>query len=189
MFKNIFCAITCILTLFIAGCMQRPDPNAIVSKQSRIQCLQQMQNWKAEGRVAIQDATQSQTASFKWQQNCQQYKVYIYSPFSTQSVTITGDATSRRVLAANGLSDPELALDEHLPLAQLGYWAKGLPTPNSTPTVLKYDSHNQLQQLQQDGWQIEYQKYQPCVPVSLPEKLTLTDGTTKVKLVIRYDTE
>jgi outer membrane lipoprotein LolB len=167
--------------------MQRPEPKTVVSKQARIQCLQQIPNWQAEGRVAIQDATQSQTASFKWQQNGSQYKVYIYSPFSTQSATIAGDATSRRVLASNGLSDPELALDEHLPLEQLGYWARGLPTPNSSPTLLKYDSFNQLQHLQQDDWQIEYQKYQSCVPVSLPEKLTLTDGTTKVKLVIRYE--
>jgi len=170
----------------MTGCMQRPAPNAIVSKQARLQCLQQMQNWHAEGRVAIQDATQYQTASFRWQQRDQQYEVYLYSPFSTQSVTIIGDATSRRVVAANGVPDSELALDEHLPLTQLGYWAKGIPTPNSTPTALKYDSHNQLQQLQQDGWQIEYQKYQACDPVSLPEKLTLSDGTAKVKLFIKH---
>lgn len=170
----------------MTGCMQRPDLNTIVSKQARLQCLQQMQNWQAEGRVAIQDANQSQTASFKWQQNYQQYKVYIYSPFSTQSVTITGDATYRRVLESNGVSDSELALDEHLPLAQLSYWAKGMPAPNSVPTALKYDAYNQLQQLRQDSWEIEYQKYQACAPVSLPEKLTLTDGTTKVKLFIRH---
>lgn len=169
--------------------MQRPDPNAIVSTQTREQYLQQMQNWHAEGRVAIQDASQSQTASFQWQQNDQKYEVYLYSPFSTQSVTIAGDATSRRILAANGVSNPELELDEHLPLAQLGYWAKGLPTPNSTPTAIKYDVRNQLQHLDQDGWQIQYQKYQNYCSISLPEKLTLTDGTTKVKLFIKYTSE
>ncbi len=189
MYKNIFLILTCALTLSIAGCMQPLNINKAATKQDRLHCLQQMQNWHATGRLAIQDPTQSQTASFQWQQKGPAYEVYIYSPFSTQSVTIAGDANSRRVRASNGVSDPELALDEHLPLAQLGYWAKGIPTPNSTPTNIVYDEYNQLQKLQQDGWNIEYQKYRPSSPASLPEKITLTDGSTKVKLIIKHDCE
>lgn len=186
MLKNIRFITICALTLAITGCMQNPNLEAINTKQVRIQYLQQMQSWHAEGRVAIQSAMQSQTASFRWQQHGQQYEVYLYSPFSTKSLSIAGNATSRRVLAVNDLSDHELDLDEHLPLAQLGYWAKGMPTPTSTPTFIKYDSCNQLQSLQQDGWQIDYQKYQSCTPVSLPEKLTLSDGAIKVKLFIKH---
>lgn len=180
MFKNIVVIITYILTFFISGCyVQIPHTNTIP-------ITQQMRNWHAEGRVAIQDATQSQTASFTWQQNGSQYEVYIYSPFSPKSITIAGDATSKRIVNSIGLSDTELNLDEMLPLKQLGYWAKGIPAPTSKPSLVQYDCDNKITSILQDNWQITYQKYHNYHEASLPEKFTLTNKTIKIKIFIKY---
>jgi outer membrane lipoprotein LolB len=174
-----------ILVLCLTGCMQQPRATAIVSKQARLQCLQQMQVWQAEGRVSIQNKQQAQTASYKWQQNYQNYRAYFYSPFSNQSLTLSGNATEVKVESVQGMSADEIELEQNLPLAQLGYWAKGMPAPNSQPQLAQYDACNQLQKLQQDGWTVEYQSYAPGESISLPEKIAMQKEQIKVKLTIK----
>lgn len=162
-----------------------PGPTAMVSKQARRQYLQQMQTWRAEGRVSIQDKDQAQTASYKWQQQQQNYQAYFYSPFSNQSLTLSGNATEVKIESVHGMSADEIELEKNLPLAQLGYWAKGMPAPNSEPQLLVYDSCNRLQKMQQDGWIVEYQSYTTTGPVGLPEKIAMHKDQIKVKLIIK----
>lgn len=186
MIKFLTTCLTSILVLSITGCMQPvPDSTAIISKQARGQCLQQMQIWRAEGRVSIQDKDQAQTASYKWQQHYQNYQAYFYSPFSNQSLTLSGNATEVKVESVHGMSADEIELEKNLPLAQLGYWAKGMPAPSSEPQFLVYDPCNRLQKMQQDGWIVEYQSYTALVPVGLPEKIAMHKDQIKVKLIIK----
>lgn len=178
-------ACSIILVFSLTGCMQQPRPTTIISKQARLQYLEKIQIWQAEGRLSIQNQNQVQTASYKWQQNKQNFRAYFFSPFANQSLTLKGDAKAIEVEAVHGMNEDEVELEQSLPLAQLGYWAKGMPAPTSTPQQLQYDSCNQLIKLQQDGWLIEYQSYAPKTPVSLPEKMTLRTEHIKVKLTIK----
>lgn len=174
------------LVFGLTGCMHRPQPEQpMLSKQARLHLLQQMQVWQAEGRVSIQERNQAQTASYRWQQEHQNFRAYFYSPFSSQSLTLRGNATQVTVEAVQGMTAEEVELEQNLPLAQLGYWAKGIPTPTTTVEQAIYDSCNQLTKLQQDGWLVEYQSYAKAAPISLPEKITLCKGPIKVKLTIK----
>jgi outer membrane lipoprotein LolB len=184
MIKNIVVGITYLLVILLAGCVQPPQTTPNISKQARLNYLNAMHNWKAEGRVSIQQQTQTQTASYKWQQKSENYQAYFYSPFSSDSLTISGNATTMRIDESHGMTKDEIELEQSLPFVQLGYWAKGIPAPGSTPQVAIYDSYNQLQTLQQDGWQVEYQCYKDTSPISLPEKITMRRDDTKVKLLI-----
>lgn len=165
--------------------MQPARPTANASKQARLQCLQQMQNWEAEGRVSIQNKNQAHTASYKWQQAQQNYRAYFYSPFTSQSLTITGNATEVTIEEVHGMNADEVEFEQNLPLAQLGYWARGMPSPNSPPKLLVYDACNQLQKMQQDGWLVEYQSYTTTEIITLPEKIVMQKDPIKVKLIIK----
>lgn len=169
-----------MLLLALTGCRQAPTP-CTLSKNQRTQYLQQMQSWQITGRISVTRGQENTTASFTWQQTNEHYKIHFYSAFSSDTLTIVGDKHSFKATSNADASD--LAL-EHIPFQHLSQWLKGnLATTN----IIKesYDRYNQLQTLQQDGWLIEYQSYANTSPVSLPEKMTLSDGTTKTKLIIK----
>lgn len=172
----------CLSTILLVGCMQPAAPRCTLAKEKRLQLLHQMHCWTIEGRIAINDPQQNITASFKWQQQQENFNVRFYSAFSSDSVTIAGNQTQFKVVASSG---DDVQLEKNLPLPQLSAWLKGMVATMTTATKTTYDRYNQLQTLQQDGWLIEYQNYLDLSPVSLPEKLTITDGQIKAKILIK----
>lgn len=184
MFKHKF-LYTLLSVILLTGCMQAPRPQKIVPLEKRTQYLQQLQHWQATGRIAISDTQENINAAFTWKQDADKFHVHFSSPFSTDTVTITGDANNFKIVATSGNTDDDVQLEKQLPLLQMSAWLKGLAAINSSPVIIKYDRCNQLQTLQQDGWLIEYQNYAATEPISLPEKLTITDGNTKAKLLVK----
>jgi outer membrane lipoprotein LolB len=180
---NLICSI--VLLALLGGCMQPSKQPNTMSKQARSNYLQHLQHWQANGRVSIRTAEDNINASFTWRQDLDKYHTHFYSAFSNESLTIQGDQQHITAVTNNGEQDQEVKIEQNLPLAQLAFWLKGMPTPNSKPQSIKYDAQNQLLNLIQDGWTIEYQSYSANGPITLPEKLTATDGNTKVKLLIR----
>ncbi len=175
--------ILCLCTTVLVGCLQTPNaPSCKLPKYKRLEYLQQLSCWEVTGRIAIDNSQEHITASFKWQQTQDQFNVHFYSPYSSDTITIAGNQQQFKVIAS---SSPDVQLEQNLPLPQLSSWLKGMATSISTPANISYDRYNQLQTLQQDGWLIEYQNYADLAPVSLPEKLTITDGQIKAKILIK----
>lgn len=166
----------------LGGCMP-PSPRCAASQ--RVEYLQQLQTWQIEGRIAINKATESVNAAFTWEQDQDKYRIHFTSPYTTESLTISGDANGFNVTANNGEAEPEVQLEQNLPFKQLSAWLKGIPAANSTPQNTKYDASQQLQSMQQDGWLIEYQNYLLSSPYPMPGKLIISNGTTKAKLLIK----
>ncbi len=172
-----------IATALLAGCMQPASQNHALTNDKRIQHLQQMRCWEANGRIAINDPKQNVTASFSWMQTQDHYTVRLSSAYTSETVTIDGDQNGFKVTNSSD-SNSELHIEKTLPLQQFNSWLKGMPAAG-TPQKITYDSHNQIQTLQQDGWLIEYQSYDNRSPVSLPTKMTATDGKTHAKILIK----
>ncbi len=178
----------CLLSAFIAGCCCKQQPLSscqITSKQGRVEYLQALQQWQIAGKIALNNAENNVNASFTWQQDEDRYRVHFCSPFSNETVTVTGNAEKNSVLSNNGENVAELQLEQQLPFAQMGWWLKGLPAPQSTPQIALYDKWQRLQRLEQDGWSVEYQGYGGAAPVALPRKVIVTDGVTKAKVVVK----
>ena len=173
--------------LLLNGCAQQaPTPQAkICDKQARRQYLQQLQQWQVDGRIGITEATRNVNAGFTWEQNGNIYKIKFCSPYTTETLTVTGNDNQFKVQDCNGEADPEIQLEQNLPFAQMGSWLKGIPAPSSTPQIASYDADHQLKTLQQDGWTIEYQSYLPDCPTNMPGRMTIYNDTTKTKLLIK----
>ncbi len=180
MIRQHSCLTYLFLLLALTGCRQAPTP-CTLSLAKRTQYLQQMQAWQITGRISTTYRGENTTASFTWQQNNERYHIHFYSAFSTDTLTIVGDDKSFK--ATTNADANDLAL-EHIPFQHLSQWLKGNVAATDV-TKKSYDRYNQLQTLQQSGWVIEYQSYANTPPVSLPEKMTLTDGTTKAKVIIK----
>lgn len=174
----------CVLLLALTGCVKTPCPQKKLSKETRAQYQQQMQHWQAHGRIAIQKADQNINASFDWEQNTDNYRIHFFSPFSSETLTIIGDAQQFKVITQN-IDNRDVQLEKNLPFSELSSWLKGMPAKSSEPNQAAYDSYNQLTNLQQGGWLIEYQEYEEIEPISLPTKLKIRKGTTYAKLVIK----
>ncbi|HSX20284.1 MAG TPA: lipoprotein insertase outer membrane protein LolB [Gammaproteobacteria bacterium] len=175
-----------ILLLTLTGCMQpKMGPQPILSKEKRVQYLQEMRQWQASGRIAITRGTENINASFTWKQDGKKYNIVFSSPFSSETVTVVGDDKQHKVLSCDDEDDEDMQLEQDLPFAQMAAWIKGAISPTSTPQIITYDRYNQIRTLQQDGWSLEFQTYTDCRPVSLPERMTITDGKTKAKLLIK----
>ena len=76
------------------------------------------------------------------EQNKNNYKVHFYSPFSNQTLTITGNKQNFKVTATDPEAANALALEKQLPFVQLRAWLLGLPAVGDYKA--SYDAYNQL---------------------------------------------
>ena len=74
-----------------------------------------------------------------------------------------------------------------LPLAPLRYWLLGVPQPG-TPFILVRNADDRAEHLEQDGWSIAYDRYLAAAGDRLPQRLVLTRGDVRVRLIVdRWD--
>jgi outer membrane lipoprotein LolB len=185
---------TVFLALTLTGCMLQPQSIPTLTLSERTHYLSNMQSWEASGRFGIRTRNQGHSASMEWQQNKQNYNLYFFGPFASGSARIIGKPGQVVLTTSDGESykaaSPETLVLEHLgwslPFTHLIYWIRGLPSPHSIPNVTKYDEHNQLRTLQQDDWKIDYQSYSIYSSITLPEKINLSKGDVKLKIIINH---
>ena len=73
-----------------------------------------------------------------------------------------------------------------LPAVFLHHWIKGIPAPGSPVDSLQLDDAGQLpQQLQQQGWTVDYQQFATFGDYLLPTKLQVYRGETRARILLR----
>jgi len=86
-------------------------------------------------------------------------------------------------------SEPEKLIQAatgwQLPIDNLTWWIKGLPAPDGDFRLL-FDEQNKLAILEQDGWEIRYDRWQPFIETlpALPARITALKGDKRVRVVI-----
>ena len=72
-------------------------------------------------------------------------------------------------------------LGYELPLSQLNYWIKGLPSPDSE-FQLSFNELNQLTTIEQADWTINLSDMRQYGPISLPRDVVLTRPRNGIRL-------
>jgi outer membrane lipoprotein LolB len=190
------------LILFLHGCGTPPvkKPSVVVPQatttaqwknhQEKMMALNQ---WQAEGRLAVTQGKKGANASFVWQQTGDHFDVKLFGPFGSGAVYISGNPQWVTLKETNGkihsAKSPEQLLQSvagwQVPLTGLHYWMRGIPSPKGQTTQHQIGDHGFLQSLQQDGWQIDYDGYLVDNATVLPSKLNLQNKKLKVKMVIK----
>lgn len=156
--------------------------------------LSAIDGWAMRGRIAVRFDDVGETGNINWNKSIPEQSVRISGPLGVGVVLLTVDALGAEITDRKGnnrqaASAQELLLDTTgwvVPVDNLTYWLQGLPGPDG-PIEYRIDDNNQLAELRQAGWYIEFSGYKEFDGYVLPAKLTAREGgsdKTRVRLVI-----
>ncbi|WOG29359.1 lipoprotein insertase outer membrane protein LolB [Endozoicomonas sp. 8E] len=191
-------AIPVIFALLLSGCATAPKPVKGLSEAQRQslwkahqQQLSELDYWHLTGRLGLRVPGDSGTLSLEWQQNKENYLIYLDGPLGQAVAKINGQPGSV-ALEASGKAyqgqSPEKLLFEltgwDLPVSLLRYWVMGLPSPDTRATI-QLNNQGYPEQITQQGWQVEYLQYGDFSGITLPVRIKVRQGEVQATLFVR----
>lgn len=168
------------------------QPESWMERQSRID---QLTRWQLSGKLAVRQPSDSGTAIINhWTQNGNYYDIGLSSSFlGIGSTRLRGTADFIELTMPGGeryqSGDPEALVEAatgwQLPLGNLTRWIKGQPGTEGSYRLL-FNDQGQLALIQQQGWEIRYDRWRQFVenyPL-LPARLTAVKDEKRVRLVV-----
>ncbi len=185
-----------ISLIFIAlqGCVSTSPQGSIPPGQYDRSKIEQLHNWQAEGKVAVKINNKNQSANFAWKQQKENSYIHLFGPLGQGSVYLTnhnGQICLQQKSETRCAQTAETLLQENLgwtiPISDITYWIKGIPSPDSAVQSFQPPLDNSLSaHLEQQGWHIEYKSYQSVSQLLLPRKLTATRGAVTLTLIVKH---
>jgi outer membrane lipoprotein LolB len=178
--------------LLAAGCATVPRKPVVSAPwpESRAR-LQSLASFALQGKVGVAAGSEGFNASLHWDQQGPRSAVALDGPLGIGGVRIVAEGATLNVRNSRGQEldsdaarqelDAKLGFDP--PLASLRYWVLGVPDP-AQPASETLGSDQHLAALDQDGWHIVYTSYMQANNDWLPQRLTLTRGNVRVRLVV-----
>ncbi|MDM8568913.1 lipoprotein insertase outer membrane protein LolB [Thiotrichales bacterium HSG1] len=173
-----------LLLLLISGCLALPPLPQMPAKQ--------LNSWQINGRIAIKTKNDSWTAKFNWQQQIATYKLRFSNPMGQGAILLDGSDSGVIMRTADNkvfnAKDPDTLMADvlklYIPVTNLNFWIRGIPTPNSSPQWYSLDKIGRLQTLRQDAWEISYGRYTNIENINLPKKIFLDNDEFQVKIIV-----
>ena len=181
MLRLLFAAALIVLT---AGCaMLQPAATQVRPAREAIEAF------RIEGRIAVRRAGESFSAGIDWRHDAQSDEIVVSGPLGQGLARLTSGAGAalletadqKRYVAADmdGLS--EMVFGTPLPVSGLGRWVLGRPAVDGLARV---DAAGRLVRLTEQGWVIDYLRYESEAPDALPELLQARRDDVEVRLKI-----
>ncbi|MDX1653968.1 MAG: lipoprotein insertase outer membrane protein LolB [Candidatus Competibacteraceae bacterium] len=176
--------------LLLAGCTLPTRPLAEGPWESRRMALAALEDWRLDGRIGVIQGEEGWHGSLQWVQQGGHYRIDLIGPLGQGRAQIRGDPDGVLLQTAEGSAsaeDPgrlvEQALGVDIPVVGLRYWVRGLPAPGQVDD-LQGDKQGRLTRLEQDGWVIEYPRYQSVDGLELPASIRARRDDVQVKLAV-----
>lgn len=186
------------LALLIAGCAGlgpqesvEGSGNADGWKAHKAQ-ISTVDGWQISGKIGIQAPQDSGSGTLFWLQRQDYFDIRLSGPLGRGATRLTGrpEAVALEV-AGQGryeADSPEALVESQLgwqlPVSNLLWWVRGLPSPDSRSRI-QLDADGRLARLQQDGWDVEYLGYSEEDGYSLPSRIKLAGRDLKITLVVK----
>ena len=188
--------LSCLVMLLLAGCAAlEPQLPTSAGWQAHSQQLALLQQWTANGKLAVRSADAAESASLEWRQHDQDTHLQLSGPLGVGATTIYSDGQQLDIHQGNehrtlDISTPDavvLNTGWDLPLLALTYWLKGMPSPHAKVQKLELDPQTELLQiLQQDDWEVHYEQYGQFEQFTLPTRLRIQRGATRARIIISH---
>lgn len=144
-----------------------------------------------DGRLAASNGKDGFAAGLRWQQNDDQTLIDLSAPLGFGAAHIQRTDDILRVTTSKGVTlDSDAANDElratlgfDAPLGSLRYWVLGASDP-SLSAQESLDPLQRLAHLEQGGWQVDYGEYELVQDEWLPQTLTITRESLRLKVVV-----
>ncbi|MEP6389389.1 MAG: lipoprotein insertase outer membrane protein LolB [Halioglobus sp.] len=179
------------LMLFLAGCATQTSTVVPDSAwEQRRATLTELDEFKADGKIALRTSERSDSASMIWVQSGGSSYVNLSGPLGTGATNLRSDGktvtiTRNGEVQTYSAEDYESLDDFGIPVGTIGYWARGIPDP-ALPIDDIAVTDNLLQSLVQSGWTITYTGYDHFGSYTLPTRLQLSKGSSVVTIFL-YD--
>lgn len=173
--------------LVLAGCARM---NVAVEPANLVGARPVMQ-FKLDGRLSVKTETQNFSGSLAWHRSADEETLLLSGPLGQGAAEIRRQGGVLVLKGADGTivtedSDERLmerALGLRLPLDGLVWWLSALPRPQvGFSAAAGEDGH--LASLDQDGWHIEYSRYQRRGDRWLPGRIFASRGELEFRLVV-----
>jgi outer membrane lipoprotein LolB len=169
------------LPLLLAACVpavrMKGDAGLLGAQARREQALVHADHWTLQGRLGVSDGKTGGSGSFSWTQDGDQYEFVLRGPaISGMNFRLSGGPGGALLEGLDGgpLRGPDAevlmhkALGWEVPLRDLRAWVLGLRA-GSGEAELSFGDNRLPSLLQQDGWSVDYRKWdeshQPPLPV------------------------
>lgn len=181
------------LVLMIVGCAPQPL-QPVVDWERHQEAAQRLDSWQLSGKLGARLPDNSGSARLRWHQDQGDYRIDLSGPFGQGRVIIETTDTGVR-LRQGGEPPMEAASAEALmwqttgwrvPVAELIYWVRGIPAPDSRHRVLDRTPEGLLKTLRQSGWTLHYSDYQTTGLMPLPGRIIAERRHTRLTLIV-YD--
>lgn len=150
-----------------------------------------LNSWILHGKMALRASDESGSGTLFWLQQQDYFDIRLSGPLGRGATQIQGDRSGVTLDMAGQPSrqaaDAESLLAEstgwRLPVNNLLWWIRGLPAPDQ-PSQLELDTDSRLARLQQNGWTVEYSRYQQAGQRMLPQRLQISGHDLLITLVV-----
>ena len=189
-------ALAVFIVVMLAGCARQPvqllQPDRAALWGAHRAHLTELQDWQFRGRIAVWLEKDAWSATLYWRETRDTYTLRVIAPLGRGTFELSGTAAGVELHTADNrilrAADPDALLRDnlgwHLPVSGLRWWVRGLSHPGVSPGHLEINDKGMLDELTQDGWQVEYQEYRPGAEPVLPGRMSLKNGAVRVRLVI-----
>ncbi len=147
-----------------------------------------LQNWKISGKIGLRTNSDAHSAYINWHQCGDSFDIRLSGPLGQGSARLLGNRIGVRlqtqgeeaIYAASAEQLMEQYLGWSLPVSQLAYWMRGIPSPHFT-----FEASDTGQHFSQQGWQLDFPKLTQIDGYQLPSKTTAEQAPYKVSLLIK----
>lgn len=189
----ILCFISACTTTAMHSSKSTSEPDSSPTQQQLLDNL--AESWTANGRISVINGQENWYAKFIWVQKKQDFQLSFTGPLGETELQISQINEHVRLKTPSeerSSHDLEQLLEQQtgwvLPIKSLRFWSQGSPDPGMS-SRLKYDKRQQISDIFQAGWHIQYPKRMPFEQLSgsgilLPKKIIATRQDIKIKLII-----
>ena len=178
-----------LATALLSACTAIAPPAEENSDWSRQRNqLQDFDSWELRGRVNVRYDNESHTPRINWLQQNVEYHIRLWGTFNAGNTLIVGRpgyvTLENDGETVDASSPEELILRQmgyELPVSQLNYWIKGLPSPDYD-FQLSFNELNQLTTIEQADWTINLSDMRQYGEINLPRRVELTRPRNDIRL-------
>lgn len=188
-----------LMTFLLSGCTSSPKKEVPLIKQStqeRLANLQQLTQWRINGKIAFIETNKRNSATLSWRVNeLEETQKLSLTSYLGINVLQLESNKNQHTLQVDGKTYQESNLDMliysltglTLPTKALSYWLKAIPF--QATDVITYQESTKLPDTlssyyNNELWQVRYSNYQQIGDYSLAKKLSIQKGDLLIKIAI-----
>lgn len=152
--------------------------------------LAALDTWKLAGKVGLRSPDENTSATLDWHQYPHYFRLLVSGPFGGGRTVLEGREGRFSLTNSNGrfeAESPRALMEEQLgwslPVNAMPYWVRGLPDAERRHQI-DPDKHGFPNQIEQDGWTIDYRDWVRADDLWLPRRLVMSYNNVTITLVV-----